>query len=215
MAPVVTLSWPKIISSAMTAAERDADIGQHLLARDGKLIALRQAHHHAERAAARNDRRLVDRIGALDVQRHERMAAFVIGGELLLFVGHRHRAAFGAHHHLVLGVFEFAHGDDALAAAGRQQRRFVDEIGEIGAGEARRAARDDARIDIRRQRHLAHMHAQDLFAAGEIGIGHDDLAVETARTQQRGIEHVGTVGGGDQDDAFVRLRSRPSRRATD
>ena len=142
-----------------------------------------------------------------DVQRHERMAAFVIGGELLLLVGHGERAALRAHHHLVLGVFEFAHRHDALAAARRKQRRLVDEIGEIGAREAGRAARDHARIDIGGQRHLAHMHAQDLLAADEVGIGHDDLAVETARTQQRRIEHVGTVGGGDQDHAFVRLEA--------
>jgi hypothetical protein len=36
---------------------------------------------------------------------------------------------------------------------------------------------------------------------------HHDLAVEAARTQERRIEHVGTVGGGDQDDAFVRLEA--------
>ena len=58
----------------------------------------------------------------IDVQRHDGVAAFVIGGELLFLVAHRHGAALRAHHHLVLGVFEFAHGDDALAAAGGQQR---------------------------------------------------------------------------------------------
>jgi hypothetical protein len=39
------------------------------------------------------------------------------------------------------------------------------------------------------------------------GIRHDHLTVEAARTQQRGIEHVGTVGRGDQDDAFVGLEA--------
>ena len=126
-----------------------------------------------------------------------------IGGELLFLVAHRHGAALGAHHHLVLGVFQLAHGDDALAATGGQQRAFIDQIGQIGAGEARRAARDGARIDIGRQRHLAQMHAQDLFAARQIGIGHHDMAVETAGTQQRRVQHVGTVGGGDQDHAFI------------
>ena len=62
-------------------------------------------------------------------------------------------------------------------------------------------------IDVGRQRHLAHMHAQDLLAAAEIGIGHHDLAVETARTQQRRIENVGPVGRRDQDDAFVGLEA--------
>ena len=35
-----------------------------------------------------------------------RVAALVIGGELLLVLGHDHRAAFRAHHDLVLGVLK-------------------------------------------------------------------------------------------------------------
>jgi len=47
------------------------------------------------------------------------------------------------------------------------------------------------------------MHLQDLLAADDIRIRHHHLAVETAGTQQRGIEHVGTVGRRDQDHAFI------------
>ena len=39
------------------------------------------------------------------------------------------------------------------------------------------------------------------------GLRHDDLAVEAAGPQQRRIEHVGAVGRGDQDDAFVGLEA--------
>ena len=63
------------------------------------------------------------------------------------------------------------------------------------------------RFDVRRQRHLAHVHFQDLFAADHVRIGHDDLPVEAARPQQRRVEHVRPVGGGDQDDAFVGLEA--------
>ena len=45
------------------------------------------------------------------------------------------------------------------------------------------------------------------FAALDVGTAHHYAAVETARAQQRGIEHVGAVGGGDQDDAFVRFEA--------
>src|SRR6476661_700962 len=48
----------------------------------------------------------------------------------------------------------------------------------------------------------AQVHAQDLFAAAKICIGDDDMTVEATRTQEGGIEHVGTVGRCDQDDAF-------------
>ena len=39
------------------------------------------------------------------------------------------------------------------------------------------------------------------MAAVEVGGVHLDLAVEAAGAQQRGVEHVGPVGGGDEDDA--------------
>ena len=51
------------------------------------------------------------------------------------------------------------------------------------------------------------MHAQDLFAAANVGTRDHHAAIETARAQQRRIEHVRTVGRGDQDDAFVRLEA--------
>ena len=175
--------------------------------RHRQLVALGQLHDHAERAAARDDGRLVHRIGGLDVERDDGVAAFVIGGEHLLLLGHHQRLALGAHHHLVLGVLELGLRDHALVAPRRHQGRLVDQVGEVGAGEAGRAARDGLQVDVGRQRHLAHVHLQDLLAADHVRVRHHDLAVEAAGAQQRRIEHVGPVGGGDQDDAFVGLEA--------
>src|SRR6185436_5080941 len=36
---------------------------------------------------------------------------------------------------------------------------------------------------------------------------HDDATVEAARAQKRGIEHVGTVGCGDENDTLVRFET--------
>ena len=52
-----------------------------------------------------------------------------------------------------------------------------------------------------RHRLALGVHLQDLEAAPEVGRVHRDLAVEPARPQQRGVEHVRPVGGGDQDHA--------------
>ena len=51
------------------------------------------------------------------------------------------------------------------------------------------------------------MHFQDLLAADHVRIGHDHLAVETAGTQQGRVEHVRTVGRGNEDDAFIGLEA--------
>ncbi len=83
----------------------------------------------------------------------------------------------------------------------------VDEVHQVGAGETGRAAGDGLEVDIRRQRHLADVNLEDLFAADDIRIRHHHLAVETARAQQRGIEHVRPVGRGDQDHALVGFKA--------
>ena len=48
---------------------------------------------------------------------------------------------------------------------------------------------------------------EDAFAALHVGTVDDDAAIEPARAEQRRIEHVGTVGRGDEDDAFVGLEA--------
>ena len=135
------------------------------------------------------------------------MTGLVIGGQLLFLFGHHQCAAFRAHKNLVPRILEFGAGDHALAATGGEQCRFVDEVHQIGARKAWRATRDDLEIDVGRQRHLTRMNFENFLTADEIGIGNDDLTIETTWPQQRGIEHVGTVGRRDDDDAFVLLEA--------
>ncbi len=51
------------------------------------------------------------------------------------------------------------------------------------------------------------MDLEDADATAQIRARHDDAAIEPTRAQQRGIEHVGPVGRGDDDDAVVRLEA--------
>ena len=51
------------------------------------------------------------------------------------------------------------------------------------------------------------MDLEDALASLDIGRVDHDPAVEAAGTQQRRIEDIGPVGGGDQDDAFVGLEA--------
>src|ERR1700733_691956 len=51
------------------------------------------------------------------------------------------------------------------------------------------------------------MDFENLLAAANVGQRHDHLTIETARTQQRRIEHIGAVGGRDDNDALVALET--------
>ena len=147
----------------------------------------------------------MDGISGRHVEGDNGVATFVIGREPLLVLGHDQGAPLRTHHHLVLGVLELVHRDDALATTCGEQCRFVDEVHQVGAGETRGTTRDDLEIDIRSQRHLANVNAKNALAADDVGVRHHDLAVEAARTQQGGVEHVGTVRGRNDDHALVGL----------
>ena len=54
---------------------------------------------------------------------------------------------------------------------------------------------------------LARVDAEDGLASLQVGVADGHLAVEPARPQQRRIEDVRPVGGGDDDDAAVRLEA--------
>ena len=60
---------------------------------------------------------------------------------------------------------------------------------------------------VGRQRDVLGVHREDRGAAGAIGSLHDDAAVEASRPQQRLVEHVGAVGGGQHDDALARVEA--------
>jgi len=121
----------------------------------------------------------------------------MIGRQLFLIFGHDHRAALRSHHHLILCCLEVDHADHALAGARSEQGCFIDDIGEVGAGEARRTTGYHLGIDIRTDPHFFHMNLKDSLAAQHIRVRNDNLTVETAGSEQRWIEHIWTVGGGD------------------
>ena len=135
------------------------------------------------------------------------MARFVIGGLFFLVLRQNHRAAFGTHHHLIFGGFKILHGDKTTTDTGSHQRGLIHKVREIRTRETRRTARNDAQVDVWAQRRLACVNAKDFFAAFDVRIADSHIPVKTARTQQRWVQHVFTVGRGQNDYAFVGLKT--------
>ena len=204
-APVVMRS--KVSSSLTRPPIRTAIIDFEVLARVGVLVVDRELHGHAQRAAARDDRHLVERVGVGDLERDQRVSGLVVGGDLLLFVRDDQRLALDAHQDLVFGDLEVVLHHRLAVLARREQRRFVDEVREIGSREPRCGAGQDREVDVRGQRNLPRVDLQDLLAAAHVGASDDHLPVESAGAQEGGVEHVGAVGRGDQDHAVVGLEA--------
>ena len=189
------------------AAEQDADFVEHLVVIHAVFVALGQLPGHAQGAAAGHDGDFVHGVGAGQHFGDDGVAGFVVGGGAFFVVGHHHRAALGAHVNFVFGFFKVLHFDDAGVAAGGHEGGFVAEVGQVGAAHAGGAARDDGGAHVLPDGDFSHVHAQDLLAAADVGQGDVDLTVEAAGAQQGGIEDVGAVGGGHDDDAQVGFKA--------
>ena len=66
-----------------------------------------------------------------------------------------------------------------------------------------RAPGDDAEVDVGGERLALGVHLEHGLAADDVRRPDRDLAVEAAGAQQRRVEDVRTVRGGDQDDAAL------------
>ena len=125
------------------------------------LSSVGQRDRVAERLAAGDDRDLVDRVGVLEEVGDERVAHLVVRviaapsphdpGLLLRAGDHAHDA-----------LFELVLVDLALALARGQQGGLVDEVGQVGAGEARRLAGERVEVDLLGQRLAARVDLEDL-----------------------------------------------------
>ena len=92
-------------------------------------------------------------------------------------------------------------------AAGGEQGCFVDEIGEVGAGEAGGERGDHLDGGLRRQADLQDVDLKDLHPALLVGTIDQHLAIEAAGAQQRGVEDFRPVGGGQQHHAGLRIEA--------
>src|SRR5919108_2005229 len=182
-----------------TARERDLHPVDELLAGVQVPLLVRQVERVAEGLAARDDRRLLHREGAAHEVRHERVAAFVVSEDPLLLLGH-HAPLLQSGDHALHRVVEVRLVDVLLVLAPGEDRGFVRDVREVGAGQPGRLSRDRRQVDVGGERLAAGVDVEDRLAAVQVGRRDEDLAVEAAWAEQRRVEVLETVRGGHDDD---------------
>ncbi len=102
---------------------------------------------------------------------------------------------------------EVGHGHRVRAAARGDERRLVDQVGDVGAGEAGRDAAHPVEIDAGRGLDLLEVHLEDGHARRPVGPVHQTCRSKRPGAQQRRIEDFGAVGGRQQHDALARVEA--------
>ena len=87
------------------------------------------------------------------------------------------------------------------------ERSFVDEVGKIGAREARCHRSDLVDIEVGGWLDLAHVHLENRGAARLLRSVQRHLSVEASRTCQGRVQDLGAVGGRQQDNADARVKA--------
>lgn len=95
----------------------------------------------------------------------DRMARFVEGGQALILLGDDVALLLHAHDHLEQGFLDLLLRDQLLVAARRQQRRLVEQVLEVCAGEAGGRLGDIRELDVRIKLLVARMHLEDRLAS--------------------------------------------------
>mmetsp|Transcript_41247 Transcript_41247/g.69396 ORF Transcript_41247/g.69396 Transcript_41247/m.69396 type:complete len:317 (+) Transcript_41247:1485-2435(+) len=131
----------------------------------------------------------------------------MVGHKLALHIGHHGTSLLGSGHDLLQRVGNLVVGDLSLSTPCGQNSSLVHHVLEIRTGKTRSSTGNDLQIDVRGKNLVTGVHPQDLDSAGNIGAIHGDLPVETTRTQQGRVQHVGSVGGCKHDYAGVALET--------
>ena len=171
------------------------------------MVLLRQLQRIAQGLAAADNRDLVDRIGVLQDVANQGVAALVVGNRGALGLGHNATLALRSGNHALHRFLDLVHRDHGTVAAGSQQRRLVEQVRQIGAGKANGHLGELLKLNVLVHRLVLGVHAQNLLATLNIRTVDRHLAVKTAGTQQRRIQNVGAVGGGNQDDRLALLKT--------
>ena len=185
------------------AAHGEHHAGKQFVAGVHALVVLVGRHGETAGAAAGENGHLVHALDVLERPRGQRVAALVVGGDLLLVLRDDLAGSTRAADHAVRGLLQRIRGDHVAADAGGEQRGLVKHIRQVRTRHARGALGQSIQVDVLGQRLVLRVHLQNLGTAREVRVGYRNLAVETARAQKRGVQNVRTVRRSQQDHALA------------
>ena len=186
-----------------TPAHRKNQPRDHLRARHQPLVVLGYRHCVSAGAPAGQNRHLVDRLDVGHRPGRQRVPTFVVGGDLLFVLADDATLTAWPAYNPVDSLFQGGPGDDGAVLTGGQKCGLVDHVGQVGAGHADGSFGQPVQVGVGGDRLALRVHLQHGSSAGQIGAGNRNLAVEAARPQQRRVQDVGPVGGGDQNDPLT------------
>ncbi len=131
------------------------------------------------------------------------MTSLVDGYRALLGLGHYLGFLLQTANDTVYGIEEVLLAHLLTVEAGGYQCGLITDVGNIGTRETGRLAGQEVNIDTFVELQRLQVHHKHLLALVQVWQVHMYLAVKAAGTKQGGVEHIGTVGSGQGNDAAI------------
>ena len=186
-----------------SAAHRHCDSVLQMRQSHVRIVGFRTGNRISRRHSARNDRNFLYGVAVFQQTSHQSVAGFVIRGDAFILFGNYAAALLRTGNDLVDAFQDIVHLNDLSAGPCRYDSRFVQQIFDIRAAESCGQARKVFKIDLGREGFVPGVDFEYGFAALDVGQVDENLSVESAGTQQCGIQYVGTVRSRHNDYGFV------------
>ena len=169
----------------------------------GVLILLGKAYRKTQCPSVGYDRNLVEGVGILKIVVQQRVTCLMVCSGLLFICSHETAFTGNTENDLIPGLLVIGHGDGLPFVAGGKERRFIDQVGQVGTGGAGGCLCNPLKIDVITAFNLLRMDAENVKSFLDVRKIDDDLPVEASRTKQCRIENIRAVGRSYYDDAGV------------
>ena len=166
-------------------------------------VRVRREVRGAERSATRLDGHLVEAILRAGDETDHGVPGLVQRDEASLLVRHDDTGPNAAEQDLVARLVEVRARDRRALGVHGDDRRFVQEVRELGTGVADGERRELLQVDVGVEWTLRRMHLEDLETIGCRRHADFDDAIESAGATHGRIEHVLAVRRGHPDDPFA------------
>lgn len=139
--------------------------------------------------------------------RDDGMSCLVECDSFLLLRIHHAVLFFQAADDPVKRLVEICHLDHLLALARGKERGFVNQVGKIGTCEPRGPSGEFSQVDLRSEDNALDVNFENLLPSLEVRPVQCDVAVKATGAKQGGVQYLGSVCGGHDDDAFVAIKT--------
>ena len=185
-----------------TTCQSGTHLVEHLFAGDdGALFG--QIPSRAKTLSARYDGHLHQRVGVFQKPRHRSVSGFVDGNGALFLLRHDARLLLQTADDAVDSVEEVLFRDRLAVVAGGDECGFVADVGDVGTGKSGSLTCQQFDVKTVLEFEGREMHFENGHTFRQVGQINVDLSVETSGTQQRLVEHIDAVGGGQNNHSGV------------